>query len=29
MRMNGIKNKFAMRKMANFESQGRLNIQNV
>jgi len=26
MRMNGIKNKFAMRKMAGFEQQGRLNI---
>ena len=28
MRMNAIKNKFAARKMANFEQQGRLNIQN-
>jgi len=26
MRMNGIKNKFALRKMATYEQQGRLNI---
>lgn len=26
MRMNGIKNKFALRKMAVFEQQNRLNI---
>lgn len=29
MRMNGIKNKFAAKKMQHYEQQGRLNIQNV